>query len=436
MTRICILGGGFGGLYTALELCRLPWAVPPQITLVDRHERFVFLPLLYELLTGEMEDWEVAPRYTELLAEIRGDVSVSFCQDAVKGIDLEARLVSLGSGQTLEYDFLTLALGSETPLQAVPGAAEYAIPFRQLADVQRLRQALTTWLQAAQTSGIPARIAIVGAGASGVELACKLSDRLGSAGLVHLIERGSDILGGFGADSTAAARQALSDRGIPVELNSEVTEIGPDRIQWRQVGSGAETSPEILDPETLDPEILDKTLSVSGVLWTAGIRSIPLMEALPLARDPRQRLVVKPTLQTQDRPEVFALGDLAAVIDAEGNPVPATAQAAFQQAGYCAWNLWAEATGERPPLAFRYQGLGEMLSLGIDTAVLSSMGLTLTGPLGYLARRTAYLVRMPTLEHQIRVGWNWITRPLTDLPLWLQSATGAIQVDPAQDRVP
>ncbi|NJO85409.1 MAG: NAD(P)/FAD-dependent oxidoreductase [Synechococcaceae cyanobacterium RM1_1_27] len=412
MTRICILGGGFGGLYTALELCQLPWQTPPTITLVDRHERFVFLPLLYELLTGEMEDWQVAPRYVDLIAEVQAQKSVKlkFCQDTVETIDLDGHQVKLGSGQTLDYDYLTLALGSETPLHQVPGAADHAIPFRQLADVYRLRQALDRWEQATQTTGIPAHIAIVGAGASGVELACKLSDRLGSQGEIHLIERGSEILGGFSAASTAAARQALEQRGIPVELNSEVTEIGPDRIQWQRH-----------QPQGSDHLPTPEMLSVNGVLWTAGTQPIPLIQALDLSRDERNRIQIKPTLQTQDRPDVFALGDLAAVVDATGERIPATAQAAFQQAGYCAWNIWALATAERPLLPFRYEPLGEMLSLGVDTAVLSSMGLTLTGAWGYLARRTVYLARMPTLEHQIRVGWSWITRPLSDWPNWLQT---------------
>lgn len=399
MTHICLLGGGFGGLYTALELCQLPWKTPPTVTLVDRNERFVFLPLLYELLTGEMQDWEVAPPYSELLAEAQRKTAVKlqFRQDTVEAIDLNTRHITLGSGESLTYDYLTLALGSDTPLQWVPGAAEYAIPFRQLADVYRLRQSLTTWEDQARERGIPSQIAIIGAGASGVELACKFADRLGSLAQITLLERGSDILGGFSDGSIQAAHQALSQRGITLKLNTQVLNIQADSLEYRPGESSVEQ------------------ISVDGVLWTAGTQPIPLVQSLDLGRDNRQRILVQPTLQTTTRPEVFALGDLAAVIDAHHQPVPATAQAAFQQSGYCAWNIWAQATQERPLLPFRYEALGEMLSLGTDTAVLSSLGLTLTGSLGYLARRTVYLVRMPTLDHQIRVGWNWITRPFQDL---------------------
>ncbi|MEN9231648.1 MAG: NAD(P)/FAD-dependent oxidoreductase [Thermostichus sp. DG02_5_bins_236] len=396
MSRICILGGGFGGLYTALELSRQPWPEPPQITLVDRQERFVFSPLLYELLTEEMEDWEVAPRFRDLLSS----ESVQFVQGSVASVDLKGNRVVLADGQSLDYDGLVLALGGETPLDRVPGAAEYAFPFRTLADAQRLR----THLKSLQQERHPIQLAIAGGGASGVELACKLADRLGSRGQIRLIELGSEILSGFAESSREAARQALQDRGIQVELRTQVLRIEAD----------AEKKKDnlILHVRRIESEAVAAD-PVDAVLWTVGTQVSEVIRALDLPKTEQGRLQVLPTLQIPSFPTVFALGDVAAVVDAEGQRVPATAQAAFQQASYCAWNLWAALTQERPLLPFRYLGLGEMLSLGVDTAVLSALGgFTLTGPLGYLARRATYLVRMPTLEHQLKVGWNWISRPL------------------------
>jgi NADH:ubiquinone reductase (non-electrogenic) len=398
MNRICILGGGFGGLYTALELSRQPWPEPPQITLVDRQERFVFAPLLYELLTGEMEDWEVAPRFQDLLPP----GSVQFRRGSVQAIDPQARRVELEDGQSLEYDALVLALGGETPLESVPGAAEFAFPFRTLADAQRLRAHLKALED--RDPAQPVALAIAGAGASGVELACKLADRLGWRGRIRLIELGSQILSGFALSSREAAQEALAQRRVQVELQTKVLGI-------EALGENG-APPFRLQLQRLESQEIATDL-VDAVLWTVGTRPAAVIANLDLPKTERGRLQVLPTLQTPTFPEIFALGDAAAVVDAEGQPVPATAQAAFQQAGYCAWNLWALLTQERPLLPFRYFSLGEMLSLGVDTAVLSALGgLTLTGPLGYLARRTAYLVRLPTLEHQLKVGWNWITRPL------------------------
>jgi NADH dehydrogenase len=410
MTHICILGAGFGGLYTALELSQRPWDTPPEITLVDRHDRFVFLPLLYELLTGEMEDWEVAPKIVDLLMPPsvipQGQSSqppqlpcpIGFIQGEVSQISLDQKQVTLADGKILAFDCLVLALGGITPVDQVPGSSEYALPFRGLSDVQRLRQALHHWEKKDPQDQI--RIAIAGAGASGIELACKLKDRLGARAQIRLIDRGSSILRSFTEASIQATIEALKQRQIRVELNTEVLLITSDRIQTRTQ-----------DLISQDP--------VDGVIWTVGTEVAPVVRDLPLAKNERHQLRLTSTLQTLDRPEIFALGDLALTIDAQGNAVPATAQAAFQQASYCAWNVWAYLT-HRPLLPFRYEPLGEMLSLGTDTAVLSGLGLTLSGPFAYIARRLVYLSRMPTLDHQVRVGWNWMTRPfLTELKRWM-----------------
>ncbi len=395
MSRICILGGGFGGLYTALELSRYPWSQPPQITLVDRDDRFIFLPLLYELLTQELDEWEVAPRFQDLLntyTTSSDGISIQFCQGTIQAIDIEAKQVQLMSGSILEYDQLVLALGGDTPLDSIPGAAEHAIPFRQLADVERLKTVLKQWDQTSDR----VRIAIAGGGASGVELACKLADRLQDQAQIRLIDRGPALLDSYQPETVKAALEALEQRKITIELATEVIQIDAHAIQVRQTGQEA---------IQVDP--------VDTVIWTVGTQVVPQVQQLGLAKDEKQRLKVTPTLQVLEHPEIFALGDLAAVIDAEGQPSPATAQAAFQQAGYCAWNVWAASDHNRPLLPFRYQALGEMLSLGTDTAVLSGMGLTLSGPLAYLVRRAVYLIRMPTLDHQLRVGWNWIAKPFS-----------------------
>ncbi len=393
MKRILILGGGFGGLYTALELRWFPWPETPEIILVDQHDRFVFLPLLYELLTGEMAEWEVAPRFEDLLelAETDPPVPIKFQPGRVQSVNLQDQWVQLETGSVLNYDFVVLALGGDTPMQLVPGASEHAIPFRRLQDVRRLKTALDPWFHHRRQD--PVQVAVVGAGASGVELACKLADQLGSKGRIRLVDRGESVLDGFSEVSIQAAQDALISRNVQVDLNTEVVQITADTLQTRQGSNTIQTDP------------------VNVVLWTVGTQVPAPVKALEVAKDPRGRLQVTPTLQLVNHPNVFALGDLAAVIDADEQPVPGTAQGAFQAASYCAWNLWASVK-HRPLLPFRYQHLGEMLSLGLDSAVMSGLGITLTGPLGYLARRSVYLFRLPTLEHQLKVGWNWITKPL------------------------
>jgi demethylphylloquinone reductase len=388
-TRIVILGGGFGGLYTALRLSQLPWESQqkPEIVLVDQSDRFLFSPLLYELLTGELQTWEIAPPFIELLE----GTGVRFYQAIVSGIDIEQQRVQLQDGPEIPYNHLVLTLGGETPLDLVPGATSYAYPFRTLADTYRLEERLRI-LEESDVEKI--RVAIVGAGYSGVELACKLADRLGERGRFRLIEVSDQILRTSPDFNREAAKKALDARGVFIDLETKVESIGADTI-------------------SLEYKNQVDTIPVDLVIWTVGTRVTNVVKNLPFKQNQRGQITTTPTLQVLDHPEIFALGDLADCLDAEGQQVPATAQAAFQQADYAAWNIWAAIT-QRPLLPFRYQSSGEMMALGKDNATLTGLGIKLDGSLAYVARRLAYLYRLPTLDHQLKVGFNWLVRPIIE----------------------
>ncbi|PSN20403.1 FAD-dependent oxidoreductase [filamentous cyanobacterium CCP5] len=388
-SRVCILGGGFGGLYTALRLSKLPWSKSetPEIVLVDQRDRFLFSPLLYELVSGELQTWEIAPPFEELLA----NTGIRFHQAAVQSIDLDGRNTTLSTGVDLAYDRLVIALGGETPMDMVPGATEHAIPFRDLEDAYQLKERLRV-LEASDQDKI--RVAVVGGGYSGVELACKLAERLGERGRVRLVERSDDILQTSPEFNRNAARKVLSDLGVWIDLDTTVESIGPDSF-------------------TLVYREQRDLLPVDIVLWTVGTRVNPVLDALPLPRNSRQQIRVDATLQVEGHPDLYAVGDLADCHDADGQQVPPTAQAALQQADYAGWNIWASLQ-DRPLLPFRYQHLGEMMTLGSDRATLTGLGIQLDGELAHVARRLAYLYRMPTLDHQIRVGLNWISKPIRD----------------------
>ncbi len=390
MSRICILGGGFGGLYTALRLSQLPWTEKPEITLVDKCDRFVFLPLLYEVVTGDLQSWEVAPYYSELLA----GTGIRYVQANVESINLPGRSVQVmqnGQVEHLAYDRLVLAMGGESVIGRVPGAADYALPFRTLNDAMRLSDRLQA-LEASSADRI--RIAVIGAGYSGVELACNLAEKLGDRARIRIVELGDRILRLSPEFNRKAAEKALDDRKIWVDLNTQITSITQDEI-------------------TLQYSDKAETLPVDLVLWTVGTKISDVVQALALNKNDRGQIRTQGTLQVEDYPEVYALGDLADCPEADGQFIPATAQAAFQQADYAGWNIWASLT-DRPLLAFRYQHLGEMMTLGSDDATMAGLGLQLKGTPAYLARRMIYLMRMPTFEHQIKVGLNWITKPAAD----------------------
>ncbi|MEO1377360.1 MAG: NAD(P)/FAD-dependent oxidoreductase [Cyanobacteria bacterium J06635_10] len=387
--RICILGGGFGGLYTALRLVELDWeeSQKPEIVLVDQNDRFLFSPLLYELLSGEMQTWEIAPPYEELLQ----NTGIRFYQGMISGIDTDSKRVCLQNGPEISYDRLVLALGGETPIDMVAGATSYAYPFRTLTDTYALEERLRI-LEESDKDKI--RVAIVGGGYSGVELACKLADRFGERGRFRLVEMGDGILRNSPDFNRDAAKKALDERGVWIDLETRVESIAADNISLEYKG------------------VVDN-LPVDLVIWTVGTRVTPLVKNLPVKHNQRGQITTTPTLQVLDNPHIFALGDLADTLDAEGKQVPVTAQAAFQQADYTAWNIWASLTN-RPLLPFRYQHLGEFMSLGVDNATLTGLGMKMEGTFGNVARRLAYLYRLPTLEHKLKVGFNWLSRPIIE----------------------
>ncbi|UFP93104.1 NAD(P)/FAD-dependent oxidoreductase [Gloeobacter morelensis] len=387
MARIVIVGGGFAGLFTALGLEAYPFKDErPEILLIDRSERFVFSPLLYELVSGELATWEVAPRFDELLEGTR----VRFVQAEAMGFDFENRIVKLAGGGAESYDRLALTVGGSTPVDVVPGAREHALPFRTLEDAQ----ALIARLKAALDAGAdPVRVALVGAGASGVELACKLADTLGDKGSIVLFDRAADILAEFDVPERKMARAELEKRRVRLGLSTKILWVSDAGLQVETAGRGAEAIP------------------AEAVLWTVGTAVPGLIKDLDLPKGPGGRLAVEPTLQVQGHTEIFALGDLAASLDGGGKPLGPSAQLAFQQAGYCAWNLWASLS-DRPLLAFRYNALGKLLGLGIDSGVASLLGTAVGGPPAYLIRRLAYLYRMPTDTHRLKVALHWASRPV------------------------
>ena len=388
--RICIIGGGFGGLYTALRLSELPWSneQKPEITLIDKSDRFLFSPLLYELVTEEMQSWEIAPPFAEILA----NTGVIFHQGRVTEINVDNQQVKLDDNSAIDYDKLVIATGGRTPLDTVRGAKEYAIPFHSLNDAYRLKEKLRL-LEESPRDKI--RVAVVGGGYSGVELACKLADHLGERGRIRIIDRGSKILSDSPDFNRESATKALEKRQIWLDLETEVEQLEADSISLFYKGQ------------------IDR-IPVDLVMWTVGNQVSKLIQNLPLQQNDRALLKIKPNLQVIDRDDIYALGDVAECYDAEGNLLPATAQVAFQQSDYCAWNLWAEITN-RPLLPFRYQPLGEMMTLGTDNATISGLGLQLDGSLAYVARRLIYLYRLPTFEHQLAVALNWVTNPIVEL---------------------
>ncbi|KAM7256202.1 hypothetical protein ACFE04_011943 [Oxalis oulophora] len=444
--RICILGGGFGGLYTALRLQSLEWPhnKKPQVLLIDQSQRFVFKPMLYELLSGEVDAWEIAPRFSDLLAS----TNVEFLQDRVKLLQPADQFGAQGSssggtvqlekGLLIEYDWydsnifparLVLALGAEPKLDVVPGALEFALPFSTLDDALKVDNELRTLERTNFGKDSKIRVAVVGCGYSGVELAATIAERLQGKGIVQAINVENTICPTAPPGNREAALKVLSSRNVQLLLGYFVRCIRKaadleNTPETNENGAMQNTSKYILELQPAERGSQGQTIEADLVLWTVGsqppLPQLATHNGLPLTG--RGQVETDETLRVKGHPRIFAVGDSSALRDPSGKLLPPTAQVAFQQADYVGWNLWA-AINDRPLLPFRFQNLGEMMTLGKNDAAITPSfieGLTLEGPIGHTARKIAYLIRLPTDEHRLKVGISWLTKSAIDTVASLQ----------------
>lgn len=405
--KIVILGGGFGGLFTALEL-----GGAADITLVSDADHFLFTPMLYEYLSGEVAAWHIAPRYDELL-----EGNVNYVQSAATGIDLKSQTVSLANQQTLNYDVLVLALGGITNYVGVEGAEEFSKPFRKLEHADKLRALMVAALDRIPPETAPQDVrreltfAVVGAGASGCELSTKMADLLHDAvqrralhgePRVLVIEMTDRVVPGMGDQIREFVEDALHKSRVEVHTETRVVKVASDAITFEHGGN-------------------QETLKTAAVVWTGGVKMNPVIEHLDVEKSKRGLLMVQPTLQLTQHVNVFALGDIAFYPDATPT-LAGTAQLAFQQASLAGDNIKQYLEGKEMKTR-HFEELGEAISLGTERAAVLTGGKAFGGALARQARFALYTSRLPTWHHRLRVGASWFlggTTPQPLLPLGLE----------------
>ncbi len=399
--KIVIVGGGFGGLFVALELGGVG-----DVTLINDEDHFLFKPMLYEYLSGEVEAWHIAPDCKELLAG-----SARFIRDIAIEIDLNARSVRLAHGQPLPYDILLFAPGATNNYAGVEGAEQFALPFRTLNDANHLRRRMTETLDQIAPDADPQdtrealTFVVVGGGASGVELSTKMADLLRDAvkrralrgeARVVIIEMADRLVPGMGEEIRNYVESALEQTRVEVHTNTRVLRVTAGSI-------------------TIEHNERQTSLATSGVVWVAGVRPSPLLETLKVERDRRGLIPVEPTLQLREHPEVFALGDIAFYPDVVPT-LAGTAQLAYQQSHLCAQNVRAFIEGSELK-SKHFVELGEAVSLGTEHAAVLTGGKVIGGPLARQARFAMYTARLPTWHHRLRVGASWFFEGTAPRPL-------------------
>ena len=407
-SRILVLGGGFGGLFTAMYL-----EGAGDVTLVSDEDHFLFSPMLYEYLSGEVEEWHIAPKYTELV-----DEKVELVKGTTREIDLANQRVFLENNpEPLGYDVLVLALGGRTNYRDVPGAQEYSLPFRKIRHADDLRRRMLTALDRVPPDLPPQDVqkaltfAIVGGGASGVELSTKMADLLHDAfkrralpgeARVLIVEMTDRIVPGMGDQIRAVVDDALIESHVDVHTLTKVVEVTSSSL-------------------TVEHNNAMTRIDTAGVVWVGGVEVSPVIEKLEIPKTRNDLIKVAPTLQVPSHPNVFALGDIA-FYEAATATLAGTAQLAYQQAGLAAHNVKAFLKGD--PLETKYfEELGEAMSLGTERAAVLTGGKAFGGVLARQARFALYTGRLPTWHHRLRVGASWFfegTEPRPLLPLGIE----------------
>ncbi|MFZ4651533.1 MAG: NAD(P)/FAD-dependent oxidoreductase [Rubrivivax sp.] len=426
MHRIVVVGGGAGGLELVTRLGdRLGKRGLAHITLIEKTRTHFWKPHLHEIAAGSTDVHDHATNY---LAQSHWH-GFRYRIGEMVGLDREQRLVHVApardeDGQlvtppyTRGYDTLVLALGSQTNDFGTPGVAEHAIALETPAQAQRFHRRLVNaciraHMQAAPLAPQQLQVAIIGAGATGVELAAELhkaTRTLVSYGLeridperdirLHLIEAGPRILPALPERVSGAAARLLSGLGVRVHTDSRVTEVRADGVQLH---TGAFIPAEL-------------------VVWAAGVKAPPFLQGIAgLETNRLNQLVVRPTLQTTRDESIFALGDCAAAAwhGREGMLVPPRAQAAHQQASHLVGQLTRRLRGE-PLKPWRYRDFGSLVSLGEYSTVGNLMGSLVGGNLWVegLFARTMYLSLYKMHEVALHGWWKtalgsasrWLTR--------------------------
>jgi NADH dehydrogenase len=423
-----ILGGGFGGVYTARHLEKLCKHRPDiQIVVVSRDNFLLMTPLLFEACSGTLELSHCSFPIRAFLRTTR------FCEATVQNIDLDRRTVRLsapGQDSELTYGQLVLALGAETNQMMISGS-ENALTFKTLADAVLLRNHVIEQFERADVETSPERkrrlltFVIIGGGFVGIELFGELTafvdDITPFYRHVHraevrfiLLEARERIMPEIDAKLADYASQLLARRpGSEIRTGALVSAIEPGKVQ--------------LPSETIDAET---------IIVSAGIVANPVVARLPVNKDKHGHIVVDATLRCPSHPEVWGLGDCASIPGPDGKPYPKLAQHALREAKVLAHNIYGVLTGCQNPRPFIYNNIGMMGSIGHSRGFGQIIKVRLYGFLAWFVRRTYYLLQMPGWSRRFRIMADWtfafLFRP-DIVKIDLKSESASLRNPPAPD---
>jgi NADH dehydrogenase len=394
--RVLILGGGFGGVGAAQKLKD----AEADVVLVDRHDYHTFQPLLYQLASGLLDTSAVGHSLRDLLG--RHD-NTTIHKAAVTAIDLDARQVSFEGMAPIDYDYLVLGLGAEVNFFGTEDAAEHAFPMYTLPHAVRLKDhILERWEAADRDPSLIAdgalNIVVVGGGPTGIETAGALAELYRGDfardyrnveqddARVTLVEAGPELFPMFKPKLREYAAKALEDRTVEVRTGAMVASVSPTRVTLK---SGDE-------------------LKAHTLVWGAGLQGNDLVTSLGIELQRGNRIGVGPELTLPDHPDVYAIGDVAAITDAKTKQLLPQLGSVALQSGEHAGETIARRIEGKDVKPFEYRDKGTMATIGRGAAVVQFLrGRTMTGVKAQLALGTVHLALLPTNQDRAKAVVSW-----------------------------
>ena len=393
--HLVVVGGGFAGLWATRALAR----ERIRITLVDRRNHHLFQPLLYQVATAGLSAPDIAAPLRHILGHQR---NVEVRLGEVVAIDKRARQIRMADGSTLDYDSLLLATGATHAYFGNDQWADDAPGLKTLDDAIALRRKLLLAFERAEAEPDPAKkaawlsFAIVGGGPTGVELAGTLAEIARhtlrnefrhidpASARVRLVEAGPRVLSSFPDVLSLKARRQLEKLGVEVLTGTPVSDID---------SQGFKLGEQFIPART--------------VVWAAGVAASPLARTLDVPLDRAGRVPVQPDLTLPGHPELFVAGDLAALSQADGKPVPGVAPAAKQMGKYVAEVIRARLHGKPEPGPFKYADYGNLATIGRMAAIVHLGRLQLFGVLAWWFWLAAHVFFLIGFRNRIVVLLNW-----------------------------
>jgi NADH dehydrogenase len=394
LPHVLVIGGGFGGLWATRALA----SAPVRITLVDRSNHHLFQPLLYQVATAGLSAPDIAAPLRHILRRQR---NVTVRMDEAVAIDAQARRASLASGAELAYDFLVLATGATHAYFGHDDWAAHAPGLKTLDDALAIRRRILSAFEAAEREQDPAARAawlnfvVVGGGPTGVELAGTLAEIARHTlprefrhadprqAQVHLVEAGPRLLPSMPETLSEKTRLQLQRLGVEVHTGAPVTAID---------GGGV--------------DIGGRRLASRTVLWAAGVAASPMGRRLGVDTDRAGRVPVTEDLTGPGHPDIFVVGDLAAVARPDGRPGPGVAPAAKQMGAHAARVIRDRLRGRTTP-PFRYRDYGNLATIGRMAAVVDLRGFRFWGLPAWWFWLIAHLFFLIGFRNRLIVLVNW-----------------------------